>query len=998
MLQKRARGVIFILLFAITILIFGVLFVQITGNSVKSPSAQEINGAENEIMILESFSANRDAQGNVNSLSPQAVDLDKNTTRDIIPGSYVISLKEQPLVEKIAVINEKLENLEKRHQEYLKSNSLSRARGIERQTEKIERDREQTIKNHESKLRREHQHALQDFSRRVDENLVSSRSSFSLLLGNTINKIIGKTIDEPKQIIVEKEYYKTFNGMVISDISFEDIKLIQDSPYVEKIYPNRIFHATLDESVRLINASLAWQYDVDGNNCTLSGKQCLTGEGVKVAVIDTGVDYGHPNLGGCLGPECKVVGGYDFVDEDADPMDENGHGTHVAGIIAADLFPVSIPSFTERPSLHYSFDDSITQDNSGQGNTATAQGSPVQIREGIGGTSLYLDGVDEYLTISASYTQAKKFTNSAWIYPNSSTPGAMVMMRAGSAAFQLLYGTTLRYYDGVTKFDVINAVSPNKWSHVAVTADGGTLRIYVNGIERLNSSMSTAQSPLTYIGKYSSPNHYFIGSLDEVMFFSKDLSAEEVSALYLSQAASFRDSQGINTLFENDLNLRGGVRGVAPGATLYAYRVLGEDGGGTMDDVISAVEMAVDPNGDGNFNDHADIISMSLGGYGDPDDPVSTAVDNAFSVGSVVVVAAGNSGPTSETIGTPGVARNAITVGASLKKDYYNICGFFSCYNLSSFNILDFSSRGPVVWDNGSIIKPDVVAPGFDILSTWIGGIYYGNSGTSMATPHVSGVAALIRQAHPDWTPKEVKTALRMTARHFENYSILEEGYGLIDAMRAILSPRPHIVTFSTSGTVSGVVRVRANVPSDLDSNHLLLSYSKGWESSSWEPLQLSSDSVSNGDFQYFFNTYALPDGRYSFRLQTDNVEGIGEDRTLFTVSNINFSGIEQRRPYRAGDMLPVSVHLAALAAHIPELLSYSVEYRINASDAQWETAGLLACVPVKGNENIYALAPSSLCQARGDDEARFMWNTSAGMNGFYELRVSVVYTFGNQE
>src|SRR3989344_2155720 len=811
MLQKRARGVIFILLFAITILIFGVLFVQITGNSVKSPSAQEINGAENEIMILESFSANRDAQGNVNSLSPQAVDLDKNTTRDIIPGSYVISLKEQPLVEKIAVINEKLENLEERHQEYLKSNSLSRARGIERQTEKIERDREQTIKNHESKLRREHQHALQDFSRRVDENLVSSRSSFSLLLGNTINKIIGKTIDEPKQIIVEKEYYKTFNGMVISDISFEDIKLILDSPYVEKIYPNRIFHATLDESVRLINASLAWQYDVDGNNCTISGGQCLTGEGVKVAVIDTGVDYGHPNLGGCLGPECKVVGGYDFVDEDADPMDENGHGTHVAGIIAADLFPVSIPSFTERPSLHYSFDDSITQDNSGQGNTATAQGSPVQIREGIGGTSLYLDGVDDYLTISASYTQAKKFTNSAWIYPNSSTPGAMVMMRAGSAAFQLLYGTTLRYYDGVTKFDVINAVSPNKWSHVAVTADGGTLRIYVNGIERLNSSMSTAQSPLTYIGKYSSPNHYFNGSLDEVMVFLRDLSAEEVMALYLSQSASFRDSHGINILFETDLYLRGGVRGVSPEATLYAYRVcysIGDYSYCNADDILSALETAVDLNGDGNFNDHADIISMSLGGSGDPDDPTSTAVDNAFAAGSVVVVAAGNSGPAPETINSPGTARKAITVGATYKQDY-------SDYNFSAFTMTSFSSAGPVVWDNGSIIKPDVVAPGLDILSTWPGGRYASSSGTSMATPHVSGVAALLRQAHPDWTPAEIKMALRATAKFFpnattgnfvEHYSLFDEGYGMIDAMRALRTSKPHFIELTSSGNVAGTM------------------------------------------------------------------------------------------------------------------------------------------------------------------------------------------------
>src|SRR3989338_10651922 len=108
MLQKRARGVIFILLFAITILILGVLFVQITGNSVKSPSAQEINGAEDGRAILGSFSGNRNYRGNVNFLSPHTVDFDQNTSRDIILGSYVISLKEQPLVEKIAVINEKL--------------------------------------------------------------------------------------------------------------------------------------------------------------------------------------------------------------------------------------------------------------------------------------------------------------------------------------------------------------------------------------------------------------------------------------------------------------------------------------------------------------------------------------------------------------------------------------------------------------------------------------------------------------------------------------------------------------------------------------------------------------------------------------------------------------------------------------------------------------------------------------------------------------------------
>ncbi|WP_407836612.1 S8 family serine peptidase [Streptomyces sp. DSM 116496] len=60
----------------------------------------------------------------------------------------------------------------------------------------------------------------------------------------------------------------------------------------------------------------------------------VTGKGVTVAVIDTGVDYGHPDLGGGFGEGHKVVGGWDFVDNDADPMDDNGHGTHVAGIVA----------------------------------------------------------------------------------------------------------------------------------------------------------------------------------------------------------------------------------------------------------------------------------------------------------------------------------------------------------------------------------------------------------------------------------------------------------------------------------------------------------------------------------------------------------------------------------------------------------------------------------------------------------------------------------------
>jgi subtilisin family serine protease len=87
-------------------------------------------------------------------------------------------------------------------------------------------------------------------------------------------------------------------------------------------------HAFLDNSVSLINAPDIWQLrDSGGDN--------ITGKGVLVAVIDTGIDYMHPDLGGGFGPGYKVVGGFDFANNDSDPMDDNGHGTLVAGIIAA---------------------------------------------------------------------------------------------------------------------------------------------------------------------------------------------------------------------------------------------------------------------------------------------------------------------------------------------------------------------------------------------------------------------------------------------------------------------------------------------------------------------------------------------------------------------------------------------------------------------------------------------------------------------------------------
>jgi len=250
---------------------------------------------------------------------------------------------------------------------------------------------------------------------------------------------------------------------------------------------------------------------------------------------------------------------------------------------------------------------------------------------------------------------------------------------------------------------------------------------------------------------------------------------------------------------------KGGLKGIAYDAKLYAYKVLDYSGSGYMSTLILGIERAVDPNNDTNFDDKVDVISISLGGGGNPDDAASQAVDTAVDDGVVVVIAAGNEGPSSQTIGSPGTARKAITVGATYKKDY----GYMEWYrrdvlyctdnDAKKDSIVCWSSRGPVVWTNASgtftINKPDIVAPGAVICSSQYDSAWNDRkcfddkhvqiSGTSMATPHVAGAAALLKQKNPGWSPEEIKTALKNTAKDL-GYDINTQGAGRIDILKAV--------------------------------------------------------------------------------------------------------------------------------------------------------------------------------------------------------------------
>jgi len=336
----------------------------------------------------------------------------------------------------------------------------------------------------------------------------------------------------------------------------------------------------------------------------------------------------------------------------------------------------------------------------------------------------------------------------------------------------------------------------------------------------------------------------------------------------------------------------GKIKGVAPHAEIYAYRALGPGGSGTTEQILAAIDQAV--------KDKMDIINLSLGSdVNGPDLPLSIALNKVVEKGIIAIAAAGNAGPEDWTVGSPGTASKAISVGASTpnihtafiyideqripllsmknsedwkhvnsaqivfgglgkKTDLSDVHGKIvliergeltfsekvkNAYEKGAKGVIiynnfdgpfqgmlekevpipvagitkqegklilekikkksrfvkidldwekdllaDFSSRGPVTntWE----IKPDVLAPGVVINSTVPGG-YESLQGTSMAAPHVAGACALILEAHPDWTPEEVKAALMNTSKLLRDrkdlpYRVYEQGAGRIQVDEAI--------------------------------------------------------------------------------------------------------------------------------------------------------------------------------------------------------------------
>jgi subtilisin family serine protease len=653
-------------------------------------------------------------------------------------------------------------------------------------------------------------------------------------------------------------------------------KEVLESRDVGRVWLDKKVHAKLDVSVPLVGAVQAW---VDAG---------VSGEGVRIAVLDTGIDFSHRDFYYANGTS-KIVLAASMVeypeDEMADPTDFFGHGTHVASI-AAGTGLSSLVRDQLSPIAH----PLVKRFGNDDGAVVAGNGTHLVVvwESNVSGNwdiwYMVFDGykwsAPSRLTVDPSYDiwpyvallsgnrilvawhsnrtgierqWYKVFTGGQWTedklfdivptarhlrfteLPNGTIAAVWVNdSRLWFAELEMVPNGTLSLIERSLKTLVVaepgTLLEPGSllldssgrlwvfWADITHYEPrwGNITTIYYNISNDLGDTWSGGE--LIRGSGYASPygvklengtiivlfqgDDFERGVPDTVYYLRWNGSAWEGPFRLLSDvwygwrptAAYGRD--GLYVVFSSSrferqyavddiyiVTPKPKYMGVAPKADLLIAKVLNRYGWGYDSWIIKGIEWAVS-NG-------ANIISMSLGdGYTDGTDPLSMACDWAVSQGVVVVVAAGNSGYQYWTTTAPGTAFNVITVGASDKSD----------------NRAWFSSRGPTY---DFRIKPDIVAPGVGIWAalakgslleywvnqSWIPGIdvdgdgrydYAMLSGTSMATPHVAGAAALLLQKNPSLKPTDVKNLLLSTAKFLPGYNIYQQGSGRLNASYAL--------------------------------------------------------------------------------------------------------------------------------------------------------------------------------------------------------------------
>ncbi|WP_456277441.1 S8 family serine peptidase [Bacillus sp. AK128] len=489
-----------------------------------------------------------------------------------------------------------------------------------------------------------------------------------IILTETLQKdsVISKIKKEFPSITITTVFDTAFDGISLTGKK-EQIDQVSELVGVNQVFPNHTYQATIEKSVPYIGAENIRSYlDVENHR--------LTGEGIKVGIIDTGVDYSHPDL------RRNFKGGFDLVDQDKDPMETKAsqgmptmHGTHVAGIIAADG---KIHGVAPKAEI-------IAYRALGPGGMGTSEQVIAAIEKAI------KDKVD---------------------------------------VINLSLGNNVNGPDWPTSLALNKAVENGI---VAVTSSGNS-----------GPEMWTVGSP---------------GTASKAI--SVGASTPPIQVPYLAFGATGKQIELTP------------MQGALPWDFHREVKLV-EGGLGNPEEIPSSVK--------GN------IALIERGVI-----PFTEKVFNALEKGAIGAVIYNNvkgsfAGGLEMEFAIPVVSVSKED-GDYIKKELKETPYIHTQYKKIEDSMADFSSRGPVTytWD----VKPDVVAPGVAINSTIPNG-YIALQGTSMAAPHVAGAAALIKQAHPDWSPEQIKASLMNTAKRLTekgiHYEPIVQGAGRIQIDQAV--------------------------------------------------------------------------------------------------------------------------------------------------------------------------------------------------------------------
>ncbi|MEW1724171.1 S8 family serine peptidase [Streptomyces sp. NPDC093109] len=334
--------------------------------------------------------------------------------------------------------------------------------------------------------------------------------------------------------------------------------------------------------------------------------------------------------------------------------------------------------------------------------------------------------------------------------------------------------------DGSAFWDAVTEETRGDEAPTRFAAGTAVKKVWLDGQRKASLDRSVAQigAPTAWEAGYDGSG-VTVAVLDTgIDTGHPDLAAQVVGEKVFAQADGPGDAFGhgthvASTVAGTGAKSGGRYRGVAPGAKILNGKVLDDNGDGYDSEIIAGMEWAV--------AEGADVVNLSLGGDDSPGiDPMEETVNRlSAETDTLFVIAAGNSGDGESTVGSPGSADAALTVGAVDTSDV----------------LADFSSRGPRVGDAG--VKPDLTAPGVAIMAAAAAGSvleqevpsdvpgYLAIDGTSMATPHVAGAAAILAQRHPDWSGRRIKAALTGSAEPGP-YSSFQQGTGRTEVVRAM--------------------------------------------------------------------------------------------------------------------------------------------------------------------------------------------------------------------